>query len=1099
VRHFLFHVACVVVVLGFSAPDVFAQGSFTNFESPTTHAVQVATVSNGVETRHLLLAVNTPDSSLEVYDAESPYSFVARRPVGLEPVAVFWNADLKRFYTCNFAGDSVTVGRIVLTPFGLLQIVIERTVLVGNEPSFLALVPGTPWLYVCLQGESAVQLRHAVTLDPVLGKDILDLPEDGAGAPCGNNPCIAVKSPRRIEILSDLRFLCCNLMTDLPTMTNDPNDDILPPFELGMYLSDPAVTPGRQGIRGLGTTNTSFAVAPDERHIFVVGSRARHLDEIGEPSLAVSDFGFVESWMWVIDAQAGQGPHVQPEAATGLGLPTDTMRSINLNRRYGVQQGAVVPVGKNKASSGLADIALYDLPGQAPFGSVVEKIFISASHSDKILVLQPDTLSPGGYGIRRLDLQPIDSSRYGMVGPRSLHLSMAVTPPGEANAGTLFVHNSRDNSIAVYAADSETEIARFALQNDPTPEDIRLGRKFLYSAEFSASSMVSCASCHVEGRTDGLAWNLGQTMDGPQTPAPFFEGNEETQAQRPLFKGDKGRMVTQTLQGLVNCNLVSDDAQHLFTNAPYHWRGDRFTFNDFNQAFVGLMGRTDRSNPGEDPRGISKSNMELYRRFIETIVHPPNPEQCVDRQLCGTLGADPNQPIFATGALSGLSAFHTSRTVQTRSCVNCHSLPEGSSNNSNLVYPVDGTLLQGVDGLQLRETAQLRSLFQREASIDDGLTDQILFQTGRRGLMHNGVAFADPNILGNFESINHFIQGIFDGVLPDLVLTNLTHFVREFDTGIAPAVGMASVLHSSGDATPVTSCDFTLTTNQEWRDFLQGQVADANIGLKADLREAGDVLRSYYYDLTAVTPVYREEGGSGVKTPDDLLTLAAAGDLVILQATPLGAERRMASPTGVAAQQGGPNPANVTLEPMAPGAQWVEVTQFTKNIDDDDIVHINLLHKTNMWSMRQFRNALQAGADTFGVPATGARHEAPRRFRVTGDNILPGAVLRLGPSSAAGGQTGPDYFLEMHLFPTGFSEQGRQVWETDCEMAPVEIYASLCGGRDGPHVQEVLDRSIDSPMLDPTGHNFWFVEVQNEDDKKNLDASWQRLRIQDLR
>src|SRR5258705_184484 len=60
----------------------------------------------------------------------------------------------------------------------------------------------------------------------------------------------------------------------------------------------------------------------------------------------------------------------------------------------------------------------------------------------------------------------------------------------------------------------------------------------------------------------------------------------------------KGIMVTQSLQGLANFDVKADGLlRHRFSNAPYHWRGDKKTFLDFNEAFVGLQGRSEEIDP----------------------------------------------------------------------------------------------------------------------------------------------------------------------------------------------------------------------------------------------------------------------------------------------------------------------------------------------------------------------------------------------------------------------------------------------------------------------------------------------------------------------
>src|SRR5205085_2053170 len=132
--------------------------------------------------------------------------------------------------------------------------------------------------------------------------------------------------------------------------------------------------------------------------------------------------------------------------------------------------------------------------------------------------------------------------------------------------------------------------------HNPEPANVVAGRPILYDTSFSSShGDSSCASCHIFGDFDSLAWDLGNPDDtvlnnpGPFTVGPFIN---------PDFHPMKGPMTTQSLRGMAN-------------HGPMHWRGDRTggndsgsgqpnagTFNEdaafkkFNPAFVGLLGRS---------------------------------------------------------------------------------------------------------------------------------------------------------------------------------------------------------------------------------------------------------------------------------------------------------------------------------------------------------------------------------------------------------------------------------------------------------------------------------------------------------------------------
>ena len=73
----------------------------------------------------------------------------------------------------------------------------------------------------------------------------------------------------------------------------------------------------------------------------------------------------------------------------------------------------------------------------------------------------------------------------------------------------LYVLNKFESTISVVDTRKRTEEKRVSLF-DPSPEVIKVGRKHLYNTvETSGLGHIACASCHVDGRTDSLAWDLG--------------------------------------------------------------------------------------------------------------------------------------------------------------------------------------------------------------------------------------------------------------------------------------------------------------------------------------------------------------------------------------------------------------------------------------------------------------------------------------------------------------------------------------------------------------------------------------------------------------
>ncbi len=151
----------------------------------------------------------------------------------------------------------------------------------------------------------------------------------------------------------------------------------------------------------------------------------------------------------------------------------------------------------------------------------------------------------------------------------------------------LYVMNRFNSSISIINTHTLKETASLKMFS-PEPDDVIKGRRFLYDAKYSSSNgEASCASCHVFGDFDGLAWDLGDPegslLTNPNKRGPAGGGLP----YHPL----KGPMTTQSIRGLAN-------------QGPLHWRGDRTAaheeggdsqdtfgaFKQFNIAFVGLLG-----------------------------------------------------------------------------------------------------------------------------------------------------------------------------------------------------------------------------------------------------------------------------------------------------------------------------------------------------------------------------------------------------------------------------------------------------------------------------------------------------------------------------
>jgi hypothetical protein len=175
---------------------------------------------------------------------------------------------------------------------------------------------------------------------------------------------------------------------------------------------------------------------------------------------------------------------------------------------------------------------------------------------------------------------------------------------------------------------------------------------------------------------------------------------------------------------------------------------------------------------------------------------------------------------------------------------------------------------------------------------------------------------------------------------------------------------------------------------------------------------------------------------------------------------------------------------------MVPNTAYVDIAKLNGNLSNLAAGDTT----TSVWAQQTLQNAV---IGQFGVPSL--RHEPPRRFRITGNNIRPGAKLKL-EMAKGGPPTNPPETeaLEMDLYPVQLSH-GLLAWETLVELDPLHTFALLNGGYFAPSVADVLMRADSTPTLDPTTWNFYRITVENEDGTSATNPTWQRLTIQDVR
>jgi DNA-binding beta-propeller fold protein YncE len=392
--------------------------------------------------------------------------------------------------------------------------------------------------------------------------------------------------------------------TPLPMAWNGQVKFSLPDRDVfAIRVDDLAVT---QSFSGVGTVLFGLAVQPGTGKVFVTNTEAKNLTRFeghGRSSSSTLIGHLHESRITVVDpAHAADAAAVEP---------------VHLNTHLDYSQCCEKDADENAKS--------FAFPTAGVFSSDGSRFFFSALGSDKIGSVSAAAVGRGfdqDAARERDDLRDIflNDNVAAPSGPVGLAI--------DTRRQRLYVKTHFDNQLVVIDTERERITGRVFL-HDVEPESVSQGRSVLYNARLTSSHGDSaCASCHVFGDFDGLAWDLGDP-DAPTVtnPGPFTGPNLDLAD----FRSNKGPMTTQTLRGMAN-------------HGAMHWRGDRTrrfqdqpgeqpdfgsldelnSFTEFDVAIQGLNGNDVDLEP------------EVFRSFGEFALQltlPPNPIRRLDDTL----------------------------------------------------------------------------------------------------------------------------------------------------------------------------------------------------------------------------------------------------------------------------------------------------------------------------------------------------------------------------------------------------------------------------------------------------------------------------------
>jgi DNA-binding beta-propeller fold protein YncE len=790
--------------LAFLTPLPAQASSFTTFESGQVRPIALSPNGNH------LFALNTPDNRLEVFTVtNSGLTHKGSVTVGLEPVALAARNN-DEVWVVNHLSDSVSI--VDVSDFDGLR--VKRTLLVGDEPRdivFAGAGNSRAFITTAHRGQN-VPYDPQLTTASVGRADVwvFDAANPGASS-LGGAPLTILSlftdTPRALAVSSDKTRVYAagfhsgnqttvihrSLVTaglGLPWPTEDylgveqplaalilkyngshwvdpvgrtwddavklslPDKDV---FVIDATSNPPAQLPGTSGYyTGVGTILYNMIVNPVNGKVYVSNTEANNLERFEGPGTF---------------AGSSVRGHLHESRITVLSQGSVAPRHLNKHIDYDACCAPAPNAVNDKSLSTPVDMAI---------SSNGSTLYVAALGSSKVGVYSTQQLENNTF-VPSTSNQILLDKNGQPVGPTGLALDEA--------RGRLYVLTRFDNAVAVVNTSTKQVVARLPMHN-PEPPSVVHGRRFLYDARLTSSNgESSCASCHVFGDLDSLAWDLGNpdTTTVP-LPGPITAHVEIGATSINDFSALKGPMTTQSLRGMAN-------------HGPMHWRGDRTGGNDepsaqpndgtfderaafkkFQGAFNALLGR-------DGP--IPDADMESFADFMLQVMYPPNPIRNLDNSLT------PDQQ-------AGRDHFFTPGTCAADACQTCHRLDPSANADFGEPFPgffgTDGRYATG-EVAQGMKIPHLRNAYQKVGMFGMAAMPQFFpGDNGHKGDQVRGFGYFND---GAHDTLFRFTRSLgfdtafgspngFDdspGGSGDVRRMQVVQFLLAFDSNLAPIVG----------------------------------------------------------------------------------------------------------------------------------------------------------------------------------------------------------------------------------------------------------------------------------------------------------------------
>ncbi len=700
--------------------------------------------SNGNE----LWVVNIPDARVSVFDATNPTAaggptLLAEIAVGLDPVTIRRRPSTplsppEIWVVCSSSNSVFVIDEASRT--------VTATIRVEHEPTDLVFDTTGTTAYVTTEATNRIGVVNANTRQrtnwiefestlptvggaPIHGEEPFSVMLEGnnlyavshmsgngttfnpnCGTPMAPVPCFPFVIDPGIANL-------WTLFNQNPLLPEPPDRDIF-----RFDVTNPGVPGTVVGWR-FGTKNFDLAREPNGPNLVVSNVDLKNDQFVFEPLVALSRMS---------EHRISMGPDAPAAISNTAVTHFDLNDAANVNT-------ALTTLGYT-----------CSFPNEMAWNNAGDRLYVACYGTNNVAVLDyPPTQVLAEL---RSNALPLNLTGFGTHG---LLL--------DENRGVVYTFEQGDSSLQVYSANPATGTVNSPVRTVPigydiTPANIESGRFHFSNAKNSTFGTDSCATCHYQGHTDGLAWNLGDLSgDLPTQPG------QPPVINRLIFRDNKLLKVTMSLRNIEE-------------TPPFHWRGDRDDLQAFGGAQMGLLGGN----------LLSQQELEDIDDFIFSLSYRPNPAQAFNR-------------AYSAQAIDGFSCF-TNRTpltfgadtngaTITVSCEQCHAVgpePNGTNNQVNNdcganPCPEDATHMRG--------------------TFDKG-SDQVVYVPGGGAnftIPATGWGFSNS---GAVDTLDAFVQGAGGG-LPVGERNAISAFFREFDNGIAHTSAFAWTMDQVSVANPL--------------------------------------------------------------------------------------------------------------------------------------------------------------------------------------------------------------------------------------------------------------------------------------------------------